>query len=61
MYSSRSVTVVVVSVVLPVLVIIATSLRFVAQRHNSILKTPDDILVTLNCVGHLFSSYIGEI
>jgi hypothetical protein len=56
MYSSQSVTVVVVSVVLPVLAIIAMSLRFIAQRHNSILRTPDDILVALNCVSQqLFS------
>ncbi|GAM42648.1 hypothetical protein TCE0_044f16819 [Talaromyces pinophilus] len=41
---------VIVSVVMPVLVLIATSLRFIAQRHNSILRTPDDILVALNCI-----------
>ncbi|KAE8554123.1 hypothetical protein EYB25_002661 [Talaromyces marneffei] len=41
---------VVVSVVLPVLVIIVTSLRFTAQRHNSVLRTPDNILVALNCI-----------
>ncbi|KUL85536.1 hypothetical protein ZTR_08072 [Talaromyces verruculosus] len=40
----------IVSVVMPVLVLIATSLRFIAQRHNSILRTPDDILVALNCI-----------
>lgn len=56
MYSSRSDIVVVVSVVLPLLVIIATSLRFIAQRHNSILRTADDILVAFNCVSQTFFS-----
>lgn len=56
MYSSRSATVIVVSVVLPVLAIIATSLRFIAQRHISVLRTADDILVALNCVSQKFAS-----
>ncbi|EEA25396.1 conserved hypothetical protein [Talaromyces marneffei ATCC 18224] len=30
--------------------IIVTSLRFTAQRHNSVLRTPDNILVALNCI-----------
>lgn len=60
MYSSRSVTVAVVSVVLPVLAIIATSLRFIAQRHISFLKTADDILVALNCVSQNSTSWTGK-
>ncbi|QKX54095.1 uncharacterized protein TRUGW13939_01178 [Talaromyces rugulosus] len=50
MYSSRSVTTVVVSVVLPALTILATYLRFLAQGKNRSRWTADGILVVANCI-----------
>ncbi|CRG92119.1 hypothetical protein PISL3812_09174 [Talaromyces islandicus] len=50
MYSSRSVTTVVVSVVLPALTILATYLRFLAQGKSRGRWTADSILVIANCI-----------
>ncbi|KAI9729794.1 MAG: hypothetical protein M1818_008408 [Claussenomyces sp. TS43310] len=50
MYSSMSVTTVVVSVVLPFLAVAAVGLRLVAQHRNPKRFTADEMVVVLNCV-----------